>query len=213
MINIEEHLGLAYKSAIKFSKRMEYDDAFQLACEGLVVARNRFDESKGFAFSTYAMSYINGYLCRYLRDKNHVMKPTRPLLDLNKEVVELHDDKEMTFEQIAKKLKKPYDKVVQSYYIYEPLASLDFNVVGKDNSSVPFHETISDGFDLEEDVINKSILKDGIEVLTDKEKDVIYYRYFLDLTQDESAKRLGYSQAQTSRIEKKALKKLRESLT
>ena len=212
MINVEEHMGLAYKNAIKFSKRMEYDDAFQLACEGLVVASNRFDESKGFTFSTYAMFYINGYLCRYLRDKNCAIKPTRPLLDLNKEVVELHD-KGLNFQQIAKKLKKPYDKVIQSYRIYEPLASLDFEVKGKDNSSVPFHETLSDGGCLEEEAINNIMLKDVMEVLTDKERDVIYYRYFLDLTQDESAKRLGYSQAHTSRIEKKALKKLRESLT
>lgn len=211
MVNVEEHLGLARKIAWEYSKNniIEFDDAFQIACEGLVVASQRFDESKGFTFSTYAMWFATGYLKRHLREKSTMIKTPRSVLDLHKQVVELYENGN-SFETISKKLKKPLCEIFKSYKAYEPLTSLDFEVNDKDSTKIPLSSFIKSEEDLEDVVVNKAFIQALLNRLNKMEKEVLNYRYFIGLTQYEIAKKLNISQVKVSRTERRALKKLRD---
>lgn len=212
MINVEEHLGLVTRIAKKYSSRIEYDDAFQIGCEGLVKASKSFDETKGYTFSTYAVQYIQGYIMRYLRDNNNIIKPTRSAIDLYVKIKEMEKDK--TLEEISKELKIDYHKVVKASKIYEPLASLDFEIIGSDGGVISFSDTLVEENNFEDDITNSVLLQQILDKakLKDIELEVIKLRFVDELTQDEIALKLDIYQVQVSRIIRRAIKKLRNSL-
>jgi RNA polymerase sigma factor, sigma-70 family/RNA polymerase sigma-70 factor, sigma-B/F/G subfamily len=213
---VKDNLGLVWSIVHRF-KNNYYDkeDLFQIGCIGLMKAINHFDTSYQVQFSTYAVPIIMGEIKRYFRDDGTI-KVSRSLKELNikvtkaKEVLQASSQDEPTVEDIAKYLNVDVQDVVEaidsSYYP----TSLNEPIYEKDGSTISVEDRIIDKKD--EMWFEKIALEMEMEKLDDKEKMIIYMRYQLDYNQDAVAKRLGISQVQVSRLEKKIVTKLRSRL-
>jgi len=213
---VKDNLGLVWSIVHRF-KNSYYDkeDLFQIGCIGLMKAINHFDASYNVQFSTYAVPIIMGEIKRYFRDDGTI-KVSRSLKELNikvtkaKEILQSETHDEPTVEDIAKYLKVDVQDVVEaidsSYYP----TSLNEPIYEKDGSTISVEDRIVDKKD--EMWFEKIALEMEMEKLDDKERMIIYMRYQLDYNQEAIAKRLGISQVQVSRLEKKIVTKLRSRL-
>lgn len=206
------------KSILKryLGKGVEYDDLFQLASMGLLKAIAGFDESFGVRFSTYAVPMIAGEIKRFLRDDGSV-KVSRALKksarEMNrfieqyaqehgsqptvKELAEAFsmDEGEVVFTLGSSKM--PVSIYEQSDYKDEKSSSIADKLPSKDN---------------QEEMIEKMVLKAAIDKLPEREKKIVFLRYFRDMTQSEVAKAIGVSQVQISRIESRIIKDFKREL-
>ncbi len=206
------------KSILKryLGKGVEYDDLFQLASMGLLKAIAGFDEGFGVRFSTYAVPMIAGEIKRFLRDDGSV-KVSRALKksarEMNrfieqyaqehgsqptvKELAEAFsmDEGEVVFTLGSSKM--PVSIYEQSDYKDEKTSSIADKLPSKDN---------------QEEMIEKMVLKAAIDKLPEREKKIVFLRYFRDMTQSEVAKAIGVSQVQISRIESRIIKDFKREL-
>lgn len=213
---VKENLGLVWSIVHRF-KNSYYDkeDLFQIGCIGLMKAINHFDTSYNVQFSTYAVPIIMGEIKRYFRDDGTI-KVSRSLKELNikvtkaKEKLQNETNEEPKVEQIAQYLQVDVQDVVEaidsSYYP----TSLNEPIYEKDGSTISVEDRIVDKKD--DMWFEKIALEMEMEKLDEKEKMIIYMRYQLDYNQEAIAKRLGISQVQVSRLEKKIVTKLRTRL-
>lgn len=213
---VKDNLGLVWSIVHRF-KNSYYDkeDLFQIGCIGLMKAINHFDPSYDVQFSTYAVPIIMGEIKRYFRDDGTI-KVSRSLKELNikvtkaKESLQNENGQEPTVEQVAKYLDVDVQDVVEaidsSYYP----TSLNEPIYEKDGSTISMEDRIIDKRD--HMWFEKIALEMEMEKLDEKEKMIIYMRYQLDYNQEAIAKRLGISQVQVSRLEKKIVTKLRTRL-
>ena len=208
---ITENLKLVHSLCKRFTgKGIEYDDLFQSGCIGLIKAADGFDTTRGLMFSTYAVPVILGELKRLFRDGGSI-KVSRHLRELNLKIakasseVENKTGREPTLFEISQFLGADYNEVVEAVCACRETVSL---TVSNDEE-----ETQLDiAEDNREELNNKILLDTAFSTLTEREKALIIYRYYNGLTQSETAKRLFMSQVQVSRIEKKILLKLRQTL-
>lgn len=213
---VKDNLGLVWSIVHRF-KNSYYDkeDLFQIGCIGLMKAINHFDPSYNVQFSTYAVPIIMGEIKRYFRDDGTI-KVSRSLKELNikvtkaKEILQSQNNQEPTVEDIAKYLDVDVHDVVEaidsSYYP----TSLNEPIYEKDGSTISVEDRVIDKSN--HMWFEKIALEMEMEKLDEKEKMIIYMRYHLDYNQEAIAKRLGISQVQVSRLEKKIVTKLRTRL-
>lgn len=213
---VKDNLGLVWSIVHRF-KNNYYDkeDLFQIGCIGLMKAINHFDPSYKVQFSTYAVPIIMGEIKRYFRDDGTI-KVSRSLKELNikvtkaKEELQNQTNKDPTVEEVAEYLGVDVHDVVEaidsSYYP----TSLNEPIYEKDGSTISVEDRLIDKSDMM--LFEKIALEMEMEKLDEKEKMIIYMRYQLDYNQDVIAKRLGISQVQVSRLEKKIVSKLRTRL-
>lgn len=204
MIRAEENMGLALSIAKRYFHRGEADDIKQMAYEGLMLACNRFDETRDVKFSTYATFYIEGAIRRGLM--NGYFDTIRRTKDRQLRSViakELKGEKDLSFEEIANKLNLDVSKVERALTIETSVLSLDVEI----EEGIPFSETFSTNDDHLEFYLN-----DLMKNLDDMERYVLESRYKDNMSQREIGERFGVSQVHISRIEKRALKKLRKQL-
>lgn len=213
---VESNLGLVWSIVHRF-KNSYYDkeDLFQIGCIGLMKAINNFDSSYNVQFSTYAVPIIMGEIKRYFRDDGTI-KVSRSLKELNikitkaKEILQSASHEEPTIQDIATYLEVDIQDVVEAIDASYYPTSLNEPIYEKDGSSISMEDRI---IDKSHDMwFEKIALKMEMEKLDDKEKMIIYMRYHLDYNQDIIAKKLGISQVQVSRLEKKIVTKLRTRL-
>ena len=213
---VNDNLGLVWSIVHRFRNNYyDKEDLFQIGCIGLMKAINNFDSSYNVQFSTYAVPIIMGEIKRYFRDDGTI-KVSRSLKELNikvtkaKEHLQGENNKEPTIEDIAKYLNVDAIDVVEaidsSYYP----TSLNEPIYENDGSTISIEDRIVDKNN--EMWFEKLALEMEMEKLDDKEKLIIYMRYTLDYNQEDIAKRLGISQVQVSRLEKKIVTKLRTRL-
>lgn len=205
------------KSVIKryVNKGIEYDDLFQLGSMGFVKAINNYDPNFNVKFTTYAVPMIAGEIKRFLRDDGS-MKVSRSVKRnaiLIKNYIAEYQKKygeNPTMEQLAKEFNM--DKVDLVFTMEANTNPLSLNEQFDDGEdSVTLFDKVADNFSLE-NYIDKLALREMIQKLDAREKQVIIMRYYLDKTQSEIAKELGVSQVQVSRIENKVLKSMRENI-
>ena len=195
------------------NKQIEYEDLLELGTLGLIKAMNNYDDKYGVRFSTYAVPMIAGEIKRFIRD-NGAIKVSRSLKAQNKianEYIENYrqeHQKEPSIKEIAHYLKVEETEVV---FIL-------------DSSKYPvsiYAETEDDGLSLADklaskenpdDYIEKVVLKEIIDKFDDRDKKIIYLRYYRDKTQSEIARILGVSQVQVSRLEAKILERIRKEM-
>ena len=213
---VKDNLGLVWSIVHRF-KNSYYDkeDLFQIGCIGLMKAINHFDPSYNVQFSTYAVPIIMGEIKRYFRDDGTI-KVSRSLKELNikvtkaKEILQAENNEEPTVEEVARYLEVDVHDVVEaidsSYYP----TSLSEPIYEKDGSTISMEDRLIDKSD--HMWFEKIALEMEMEKLDEKEKMIIYMRYQLDYNQEAIAKRLGISQVQVSRLEKKIVTKLRTRL-
>ncbi len=204
------------KSIIKFykNKGVEYDDLYQLGSLGFVKAILNFKPEFNVKFSTYAVPMVAGEVKRFLRDDGSI-KVSRALktqyIQINKYInkyKEEHNDSP-TISEIAKQFNMEESDVMFALDSSRAVLSLNEQVDDSNLKSRTLIETIGDE-DSQEKMLDKIVLKSIIKNLSERDKKIIYLRYYLDKTQSEVAKLLKVSQVQVSRLELKILEKIKQ---
>ncbi len=216
------HLNLVRFLAVRFANRGEpLDDLVQVGTVGLLKAIDRFDLERGVEFTTYATPTIVGEIKRYFRDKGWAVKVPRRLQELNLAVNRAGDKlaielgRSPTVAELAEHLRAGEDEILEAQELGQAynLLSLDSEVSGEnDKKSQTLADTVGvadEGLALLEDRAN---LERAFDVLSGRERVIIYLRFYESISQTEIAKRLNVSQMHVSRLQAKALEKLRSVL-
>lgn len=208
---ISENVGLIWNVVKRFANRgYELDDLFQIGSIGLVKAIKRFDVNYETQLSTYAVSMIIGEIRRFLRDDG-MIKVSRSLKETAAKVREIQrsePDKDFTLEELSEKLGLEKNDIVMALDATNAVESLD-KPIGDDKDSKTIGEGIAYNKNEYDELLDKITLSNMLDCLDEKEKKVIIYRYYREMTQSKVAEIYGTSQVQVSRIEKKALAKMR----
>ena len=208
---VSENAGLIWSVAKRFIGRgTETDDLYQLGCLGFIKAVEGFDLEFGTQFSTYAVPKIAGEIRRFLRDDGAV-KVSRNIKEQAITIKSVRNQlttnlgREPSIGEISEQTGFSVDEIILAENATASTESIH-RQTGEDGFSL---ENILTDTESEEVLVEKISLRQAIEKLPEREKSVIQLRYFHGLTQDRTSKVLGVSQVQVSRIEKKALEKLR----
>lgn len=189
------------------------EDLFQVGCIGLINAYSKFDPSFGVKFSTYAYSYILGEMKKLVRSDKGI-KISRDITKLKLKIEKaniLLSQKLMrmpTVKEVSEFLGIEESIVVDSMATINIMQSID-EPIRLDNKEVTLHDYVSDN---REDINTLLALKEELNNLSKEERNIIEGRYLYDLTQSELADRLGMTQVQVSRKEKKIKQKIKEEL-
>jgi RNA polymerase sigma-B factor len=214
------HLNLVRFLAVKFANRGEaLDDLIQVGTVGLLKAIDRFDLGRGVEFTTYATPTIVGEIKRYFRDKGWAVKVPRRLQELNLTVnrtIEKLTAKlghSPTVAELAEHLNASQEDILEALELGQAynLLSLDTEVTGEgDKRSHTLADYVGQedpGLELLEDRAN---LERAFTVLSRRERIILFLRFYESVSQTEIAKRLNVSQMHVSRLQQKALDKLRQ---
>lgn len=212
---IKENSGLIWSVARRFFGRgTEADDLYQLGCVGFLKAIDGFDESFGTQFSTYAVPKISGEIRRFLRDDGSV-KVSRSIKEQAQKIKSVRTELEQRFgrepllSEISAETGLTPEEIAFAETATGPAESLQ-RETGEDGFTLEHVLTDLNG---EERMIEQVSLRYAIEQLPEKEKKTIYLRYFHGMTQESASRVLGVSQVQVSRLERRAVDKLRKFLT
>ncbi|MBO5484188.1 MAG: RNA polymerase sporulation sigma factor SigG [Lachnospiraceae bacterium] len=215
---IKGNLRLVLSIIQRFSGANEnIDDLFQIGCIGLMKAIDHFDTTLNVKFSTYAVPMIIGEIRRYLRDNNSI-RVSRSIRDTaykaiyTKEAMMKTSDKEPTIEELSKELDIPAQDIVFALDAIQSPVSLYEPVYAESGDTLYIMDQISDKKNKEEKWIEEISLKAAIDRLSQREHKIIELRYFEGKTQMEVAQEIQISQAQVSRLEKKALRTMKHYL-
>ena len=209
---IEQNLGLVHSCANRFRGRgVEYDDLFQAGCIGLIKAADGFDFSRGVRFSTYAVPVILGEIKRIFRDGGSV-KVSRTLKELSVKAGRIRENilqeqgREPLVSEIAAALDIDEETAAQAIGASMPTVSLtesEEEGSGQIDIAVDSHE---------DKVVDLLALKEALSTLSADDRQLIILRYFKNETQSQVAEKLGMTQVQVSRKEKKLLASMKKFL-
>lgn len=200
----------------RFSNRGEnLDDLFQVGCIGLIKSIDNFNTELGVKFSTYAVPMIIGEIRRYLRDNNAV-RVSRSLRDTAYKALQIRNKKsseefrEPTIEEIAKEMEIDAQDIAFALDAIQDPISLFEPVYHDGGDAIYVMEQIKDEKSTDEGLIENISLKDAVDKLSERERNIVLKRFYEGRTQIEVAKEIGISQAQVSRLEKTALERMRK---
>ncbi|MBQ4059216.1 MAG: RNA polymerase sporulation sigma factor SigG [Lachnospiraceae bacterium] len=215
---IEGNLRLVLSVIQRFSASSENaDDLFQVGCIGLMKAIDNFDRSLNVKFSTYAVPMIIGECRRYLRDNNSI-RVSRSLRDIaykaiyTKERIVREEDREPTIDEIAREIDMEKEMVVMALDAIATPVSLYDPVYQEGGDTLYIMDQVSDKKNKEESWVENISLKEAMNRLSEREYNIIRLRFFEGKTQTEVADEISISQAQVSRLEKSALKSMKNYL-
>lgn len=211
-----DNMGLIWSIVRKFGGRgYDLEDLFQIGSIGLIKAIDKFDLSYEVRFSTYAVPMILGEVKRFLRDDG-MIKVSRSLKEMGmkakiaRESLTCSLGREPTVEEIAREMGVSKEEVAASMEAGAEVESLYKAIQKEDENGLCLMDKIEDQNQDQERLLNHMVLKELIEGLEEKEREIILRRYFENQTQTEIAKALNISQVQVSRLEKRILKRMRE---
>lgn len=224
---VEQNMGLVWSIVRRFSGRgTENEDLFQIGAIGLMKAIDKFDCSFEVRFSTYAVPMIMGEIKRFLRDDG-LVKVSRTLKEngwkIRRETENFRNQwgREPTLEELAKATALSREEIVESLDAGLEVESIDRTYSQEDGSEISLLDRIdsrnageraSAGDSEKEALLNRVVLEQLFEELPETERKLITWRYLQEQTQTKVAERMGISQVQVSRMEKRILKSLRERL-
>ncbi len=214
---VENNMGLVYSIVKRYANRgYETEDLTQIGAIGLIKAVKKFDPQYNVQFSTYAVPMIAGEIKRFLRDdgavkisrtlKENAMKGWRSEETLRKTL-----NREPTINEIAEECGVDAESLLEAFEAAAPPESIYESVYDNGEKEIRLVDVIA-GDAIEDGVINKVMIDDILSRLTPREKEIILLRYFRGKTQSEIAKIIGVSQVQVSRIEKKAIERVKKEL-
>lgn len=213
---IQGNLRLVLSIIQRFNRRGEpVDDLFQIGCIGLIKAIDNFDTSHNVRFSTYAVPMIIGEIRRYLRDNNSI-RVSRSLRDIAYKALQAREQlihkhsKEPTIIEIADVLGLPKEEVVFALEAIQEPVSLFEPIFHDGGDAIFVVDQVKDDKEEDDNWIRKITLKEALNKLNTREKEILNLRFFEGKTQMEVADEIGISQAQVSRLEKNALKQMRK---
>jgi RNA polymerase sporulation-specific sigma factor len=216
---VKRNVGLISSIAKRFLNRgYEFEDLFQIGSIGLIKAIKNFDPNFSVKFSTYAVPMIMGEIKRFIRDDG-IIKVSRSMKDVAKKAKIARErlSKELrrdpTINEIANELKISPEDIVMAMdssmtpgYLYDVIHQ-------DDGSPVLLIDKLVEDDHVDNEITDRLALKEVLDKLDIKARQIIILRYFKDKTQTEIAKMLGISQVQVSRIEKKVLAKMKDIMT
>ena len=213
---IEQNLGLVHHIVKRFLNRgVDAEDLFQIGCIGLMKAVDKFDLAFDVKFSTYAVPMISGEIKRFLRDDGMV-KVSRSLKENGWKITRAREQfqhehgREPTLEEIAKVTGLTTEEVVMAMDAGAEVESIYKSVYQSDGNEIYLVDQIAGKNNEREKLLNHMLLKQLLSELEGEERELIRLRYFQGKTQTEVAGRLGISQVQVSRLEKRILRRLRD---
>ena len=212
---IEKNMGLVWSVVRRFSHRgYEPEDLFQIGVIGLMKAIDYFDTSYNVKFSTYAVPMIMGEIRRFIRDDG-MIKVSRPLKEtaakakaVREQLTKKNGD-EPTIMQLAGEMGIEPENLVEALESCKDVESIFKTVYQNDGSPVYLIDLLSNNNP--DDITDSITLKQMLMQLEPKERRIIYLRYFKDKTQSETAKEIGISQVQISRMEKKIINRIKDN--
>ncbi len=198
-------------------KNLGADDVFQAGCVGLIKAIDGFDLRVGVKFSTYAVPMIIGEIKRYLRDGNS-LRVSRSIRDTAYKVLKAREaiearDEEATIEKIAAELGVAEREVVYALDAISDPVSIYEPVYNKSGDTLLLMDQLCDEKNTDEIWTEHVALSDAMSKLGDREKKILFLRYYEGKTQTEISEEVGISQAQVSRLEKNALQNIKLNIS
>ena len=211
----EENMGLVWSVVRRFDgRKAEKEDLFQIGSIGLLKAIDKFDESYGVCFSTYAVPMIAGEIRRYLRD-NSMIRVSRALKESAvqmyrcMEKLEKTLGRDPTIQEIADEMGTDPEELSLIMEANMDVESLQQVVYRNDGNEMTLMDRLEDQHDAQEVLLDRMLLDQLLSGLTEQEKQLICMRYVQEKTQSDIAGKLGVSQVQVSRMEKRIIKKIR----
>lgn len=215
----EKYLYIAEILAKKFVGRgVEYDDLKQVASLALIRGIDRFDPSMGMQFTTFITPTITGEIKNYFRDRSRIVKLPRRLSEISAAVrsfaaeYEGKNGMKPSVKEIAEQLKLSEEEVVRALEVGGTVSLDSMAGTGDDDSEHSLYALLPDNDDRYERLEIRDALRSATKDLTETERALLKYRYTDELSQSETARRLGVSQMFVSRMERKLLGKLKENL-
>lgn len=201
---VEENLGLVHSCCKRFrGKGIEYDDLYMAGCVGLVKAVDKFDESRGYQLSTYAVPVILGEIKQLFREGGTV-KVSRSIKELYLKIMKLtEDDSSMSISEIAGKLNTTEEKICEALNA----GRVPLSLTTEENSELDLSVN-----SCEEDFTEKMSLQNALRDLDECDSMLIRLRYYKHMTQTETGRVMNMTQVQVSRKEKKILKTIKEKM-
>ncbi len=216
-ILVEQNSGLVWSIVKRFLGRgYEAEDLFQIGSIGLIKAIKNFNPEYEVKLSTYAVTYILGEIKRFIRDDG-IIKVSRSIKDLCVKIKDIENRKmkegeNVTVEEIAKELKVDKEEIILALDSTKQVESI-FVESNDDKNNTTLLDKLSNNKDEVEEVINEISIKDILNKMNKRDKEIILLRYFRGKTQSEVAKIMNISQVQVSRLEKKILNNMKLELS
>ena len=213
----EENMGLVYTVVQRFLGRgCDREDLIQIGSIGLLKAIDHFDTAYEVRFSTYAVPMIAGEIKRFLRDDgmirvSRMLKESAAKAWRAREELKKRNGQEPTMEEIALETGISAEELVQALDAVADVESLSQTVYSGDGQPVLLGDRLPDRHDRNEELLNRMLLRELLQLLEPREQEIIRLRYFDDRTQVQVAQQLGMTQVQVSRAEKRILVKLRRA--
>lgn len=212
---VEENVGLIWCVVKRFGGRgTDTEDLFQIGSIGLLKAIDKFDLSFDVKFSTYAVPMISGEIKRFLRDDG-MIKVSRSLKELSyktflaREKLINQFGREPTLDELSEKLQVDKEEIVQAMEAGVEVESIYKPIHQSEGTEILLMDKLEEEEHQEEKILNHMMLKQLLETLDKEERQLIYLRYFQNQTQSAVGKKLGISQVQVSRLEKRIIENLR----
>lgn len=210
---LQENAGLIWSIVRRYYGRgVDPDDLYQLACLGFLKAVRGFDPQFGTQFSTYAVPKIAGEIRRFLRDDGAVkvsrgVKERAAAIRMAQMRLQNSLNREPTLSEISAETGLEAEEIAAAQNAMEPVASLQMET----GDGMTLESVLGTG-GMEEQVVEQVVLRQALRELPHQEQQVLLLRYYKGLTQNSTARIIGVSQVQVSRIERRAVKRLRELL-
>ena len=213
---VQSNLRLVWSVVQRFLNRgYEPDDLYQIGCIGLLKSVDKFDLSFEVKFSTYAVPMIIGEIQRFIRDDGTV-KVSRSLKEMANKIRRAKEDlskvygRVPTVNELAEHLELSPEEIIMAQEANRSPASIHETVYENDGDPITLLDQIADQNDTK--WFDQIALKEAIHELDERERLIVYLRYYKDQTQSEVAMRLGISQVQVSRLEKKILQQMKDHM-
>ena len=210
---LQENAGLIWSIVRRYYGRgVDPDDLYQLACLGFLKAVRGFDPQFGTQFSTYAVPKIAGEIRRFLRDDGTVkvsrgVKERAAAIRIARGRLQSKLNREPTLAELAEETGLEREEIAAAETAMEPVASLQMET----GEGMTLESVLGTG-GMEEQVVEQVVLRQALQELPQQEQQVLLLRYYKGLTQSNTARIIGVSQVQVSRIERRAVNRLRELL-
>ena len=211
----QENMGLIYSVARRFLGRgVDMEDLFQIGSIGLLKAVDNFDPGFDVKFSTYAVPMIMGEIKRFLRDDG-MLKVSRSIKENQYKIYKMREKmekvlgREPNIRELSKAMNMSVEELAMTMESVTEVESIYRTVYQGDGSEIQLVDRLPENKNVHEQTLDKIFLEELLEKLDGEERQLIGMRYFQDMTQMEVAGKMGISQVQVSRMEKKVLKKLR----
>ena len=214
---VKDNSGLVWNIVRRFIGRgVEADDLYQIGIIGLIKAIKRFDINLEVQLSTYAVPYILGEIKRFIRDDG-IIKVSRQTKELSIKIKQLQRDylnkkgEEISVNELSELLEVSKEEIAAAIESTNTVDSI-YSAENNNEDKRTLVEKISNDKDEYSELLNNITLKEAIDRLDEREKEIILLRFYKEQTQSQVGKILGITQVQVSRIEKKVLAKMKDKL-